>query len=214
MALATLACFDSSARSPRSQRSRSVTRGVYRALAELHPRLRRVAIDRSLDLEQGVDAFHRLEGDGGVVLRRLALADVGFHVGEFEELAPRVAPAWRRGHRAGLSAGGVKLVVAGMGHQLAGVPASPSGGRSDIPRHGRVRAGRPPPAARCRRRGDRRGHRSRAARSWSRHGPATAPWCHRHAAGQRRTHAPRSARSAVSATRPPRRQPGQPGWRG
>ena len=89
--------------------------GRGQALAHLQPRRRGVAVDGALDLEQRVDALHRFEGDGRDVLRRLALADIGFHVGEFEELAARVRPAQRRCHRPGLSAGIVELIVAGIG---------------------------------------------------------------------------------------------------
>ena len=50
----------------------------------------------TLDLEQGIDPLHCLEGDRRDLLGRLALADVARDVGEFEEATPRVRPAQGR----------------------------------------------------------------------------------------------------------------------
>jgi len=83
--------------------------------ADLQPRLRRLAVDAALDLEQGIDPPDGFQGDGGDILGRLALADVGLDVGKLEELAPRVAPAQCRGYRPGLPPRVVERVVAGTG---------------------------------------------------------------------------------------------------
>ena len=60
------------------------------------PRLKSVggdeAVESALDLEQGIDAPDRVEGDRRDLLGVLALADVALDIGEFEELATGVCP--------------------------------------------------------------------------------------------------------------------------
>ena len=78
------------------------------------------AVDVALDLEQGVDALHRLESDRRDLLGRLALPDVAFDIREFEELAACMAPAERGCHRSGRALLIVKLVMSGIGVSLQG----------------------------------------------------------------------------------------------
>lgn len=44
----------------------------------------------ALDVEESIDALYGLEGDRGDLLGILALADVPFDIGQFEELAARM----------------------------------------------------------------------------------------------------------------------------
>jgi hypothetical protein len=66
------------------------------SLAHGEPPLGRQATDRALDVEQRVDALHRLQGHRRHDRRCTAFglaARCGFDVGELEELASRVGPA-------------------------------------------------------------------------------------------------------------------------
>ena len=79
------------------------------------PRLGQHAIYAALDVEERVDAGHGLERDGAYLVGRLALAHVASDVGQFEELAPRVAPAERAVDRREAAIRTVEVVVATIG---------------------------------------------------------------------------------------------------
>ena len=141
MALATLACLDKTARSPfkavcvypetefapRTGRFPMSLRQIKRkplqpaleifdqggreALSGLQPVLRGKAVDAALDIEQHIDAPDGLEGDGRDFLVCLALSNVAFDIGQFEELAACMAPAERGSDRRGSSRCAVKLVI-------------------------------------------------------------------------------------------------------
>ncbi len=86
-----------------------------------------VAVDRALDVEQGVDALHGLQGyrrdDRGLAARPAArgLGDVG----QLEELAPAMGPTRRLKDLSACPAGDIKGVVAAIGVGLQ--HACPSG---------------------------------------------------------------------------------------
>jgi hypothetical protein len=103
---------------------------------------RRLAVDLALDVEQGIGASHRLDGD-----RRLV------EPCEVEELAPRMGPAHRLDDRSRLAASLVQAVEAGIGiglHQPGvgdqvrfGVHAAAIG-RVEVGRRRRIGAGKRP----------------------------------------------------------------------
>jgi hypothetical protein len=63
------------------------------------------AVDRALDIEQRIDAFHRLQRDRGDGRGLFAAPCVGSDIGQLEELAPGVCPAQRRRDGASSRAG-------------------------------------------------------------------------------------------------------------
>src|SRR5208337_4583201 len=79
--------------------------------------------DLALNVEQGVDPFDRLPGDRRDRRRILSPPRVGGDIGQFEELAPAMAPTQRLGDRTGPAIGEVEAAVAaiGVGLQNAGV---------------------------------------------------------------------------------------------
>ena len=114
MALATSECRDSLARLVRIQICRSATSGAtrsaQRALGE--PFERRLAVDLSFDVEDRIDALHRLERhrrDDG----KLA-ACLGGDVGEHEERASCMRPAGGLSDRPSLAARLVQSVETGV----------------------------------------------------------------------------------------------------
>ena len=73
------------------------------------------AVAGALEVEDGVDALHRLQRQRRDRRGVLAAAAVGGDVGELEELASRVRPAQRLGDRRGLPVGRVELPEAAVG---------------------------------------------------------------------------------------------------
>ena len=73
------------------------------------------AVDHALEVEDRVDAGHRLEGDGRDRGRFLAAPAGRGDVGELEELAPGMGPAQRLDCLPGLPIFGVKVAEAGIG---------------------------------------------------------------------------------------------------
>ena len=69
--------------------------------------------DLALDVEERIDALHRLEGDRRDFPGILALADVPLDIRQFKELAPRVAPAQSRKNRPRRAIAAAEVVVAG-----------------------------------------------------------------------------------------------------
>jgi hypothetical protein len=73
------------------------------------------AVDGALDIEQRVDALHRLQRDRRDCWRCLAAPRIGGDIGQFEELAARMRPAERRVDRALRSRWIIQPVIAGIG---------------------------------------------------------------------------------------------------
>ena len=73
------------------------------------------AIDGSFDVEQRVDALHRLQRDRRDGRRRLAAPRIGGDIGQLEELAAGLGPAqrWRDGALRARDI--VETVIAGIG---------------------------------------------------------------------------------------------------
>ena len=115
MACAAGACRDSLARSPRIHASQIGDERRAPFGPDGKALLGGKAVDVALDVEQEIDAFDGLEGDGRDRWRILSSARIGSYVGEHEELAPGVAPAERLRHRAWLPIGEVEPIVAGIG---------------------------------------------------------------------------------------------------
>ena len=89
------------------------------------PILGRHSVYAALDVEERVDAGNGLKRDGRYLVGRFALAHVAGDVSEFEEFAPRVAPAKCADHQRGAAVGTIEVVVAAIGIGLQG--AVPSG---------------------------------------------------------------------------------------
>ena len=203
-------------------------RGVARQLGALgaHPGLQRrdqiggdlapdaqtlvgpLAVDVALDVEDGVDAPDRLQGDRRDRRGVLAAPRIGGDVGQFEELAPargsstalrRSAPACDRGDTGGCSR---------HKRRLAGCRSSPPDGVRDVRGCDRARRRTAPPAGPCRRTAGRRGHRPRSGRFPSCPWRGWEPWCRRRAAARRRARGLRSERAAGAAPSR-RRRPGR-----
>ncbi|MBB2755814.1 UNVERIFIED_ORG: hypothetical protein GGI57_006565 [Rhizobium aethiopicum] len=83
------------------------------------------AVYAALDLEERVNAGDGLKCDGRYLVGRLALAHVAGDVGQFEELAPGMAPAECALDRRRAAVRTVEVVVATIGIGLQG--AVPSG---------------------------------------------------------------------------------------
>ena len=132
-------------------------------LADAQPLVGGKAIDAALDIEQHIDALDRLQRDRRDRGCLLAAPGIGGDVGQLEELPPRMRPTQRRRDRPRQARRIVKLVVAAIsvGLQNAGEVAEDAA--RDVRAAGRARRNTAPPAARDRRRADRRGHRSRCA---------------------------------------------------
>src|SRR5690606_729927 len=80
--------------------------------------LGRQSVDPALDVEQGVDALHGLEGDRIDRLSALASrfpACGVLDIRKFEELAPCMGEAASFEHGAGAAAGSVELTIAAIG---------------------------------------------------------------------------------------------------
>ena len=74
-----------------------------------------LAVDRALDIEQRVDARHRLQSQRRDRRRALAAPLVRRDVGELVELAPPMRPTQRLGHESRRSAGRIEPLVSGIG---------------------------------------------------------------------------------------------------
>lgn len=93
-------------------------------LSRCEPRL------AAFEVEKCVDAGHGFERGGRYLVGRLALAHVAGDVGQFEELAPCMAPAERAQYRRRAAVRTVEVVVATIGIAAGGAP--PARGRSSL----------------------------------------------------------------------------------
>jgi hypothetical protein len=80
-----------------------------------HTLFRRPAVDLALNVEERVYPSDRLQGDRRDRRSVLAAPRAGGDVGEFEELAPPVAPTQRLNNRSGPAIGLVEPDVAAIG---------------------------------------------------------------------------------------------------
>jgi hypothetical protein len=71
-----------------------------------------------LDIEERIDAGEGLERDRRYLVGRFALAHIAGDIGQFEEFAPRMAPAERALDRFGATIRSVEIVVAAIGIRL------------------------------------------------------------------------------------------------
>src|ERR1019366_8184330 len=118
MALATSLPRDSLARCSRIQASRSATRGRAEFLPDSAALLGTLAVDRPLDLEQGIDPADHLQRQGRDHWRLLALSPATRVLGQIrhdEERAPGVDPTGCFQDRSRFTAGLVELAIAAIG---------------------------------------------------------------------------------------------------
>ena len=82
---------------------------------------RRLAIDGTLDVEQGIETLHGFERDRidhAAALATALLAGRAYDIGQLKELTARMGEAARFQHRTGVAAFAIELVVAAIGISL------------------------------------------------------------------------------------------------
>lgn len=88
-------------------------RACFSALLPIAPR--RHAVYASFALKERVDAGYGFQRDWCYLVGRFALAHVAGDIGQFKELAPRMAPAECASDRRRAAAGTIEIVVAAIG---------------------------------------------------------------------------------------------------